>query len=168
VPGLAQPVGFGVGATRAEASRKLKRRARKEGTDKSRPAPVQAREMGGPKAGLIERPSNDSDEPASSTRSATRTCSRSGPGSKATGSTRPSCRASGQCGIELHPATSDPVEEYPLARPSPLITDRNSLVTSGCCRGQDPETPAARLSRDRQECTARSDDVVQLWKGYLA
>src|SRR5580704_15521696 len=54
----------------------------------------------------------------------------------------------GQYGIELGPATSDPVDEYPLARPSPLITDRNSLVTSGRCRGQDPETPAARLSRD--------------------
>src|ERR1700730_1481810 len=68
----------------------------------------------------------------------------------------------GQYGIELGPATSDPVDEYPLARPSPLITDRNSLVTSGRCRGQDPETPAARLSRDWQECTARSDDVIQV------
>jgi len=29
-------------------------------------------------------------------------------------------------------------------------------------RGQDPETPAARLSRDWQESTARSDDVIQV------
>jgi hypothetical protein len=68
----------------------------------------------------------------------------------------------GQCGIELRPATSDPVDEYLLARPSPLIADRNALVTSGRCRRQEPETPASRLSRDWQECTARSDDAVQV------
>src|SRR4029077_20549935 len=64
----------------------------------------------------------------------------------------------GQCGIELRPATNDPVDQYPLARPSPLIADRNSLVTSSRRRGQDPQAPAARLSRDWQQCMTRSDD----------
>ena len=69
-PGVAPAVkGRGAGTRSARQLRhrryarkrrqKLKRRAREESADKNRPAPVQAREMGGPKAGLIERPRND-------------------------------------------------------------------------------------------------------------
>ena len=47
--------------TTRKRRQKLKRRAREEGADESRLAPVQAREMGGPRAGLIVRPRNASD-----------------------------------------------------------------------------------------------------------
>jgi hypothetical protein len=48
-------------ALRGQRRQKLKCRARREDADKSRPAPVQAREMGGPRAGLMVRPRDPSD-----------------------------------------------------------------------------------------------------------
>src|SRR5260370_27994095 len=50
-------------ALRAQAPSETEESSEKGGHRPSRPAPVQAREMGGPKAGLIARPRDHSAEP---------------------------------------------------------------------------------------------------------
>src|SRR5580704_10662573 len=60
--GLAQAISYPPPTLRAPgASETESSSEKKESADKNRPAPVQAREMGGPMAGLIVRPRNASD-----------------------------------------------------------------------------------------------------------
>ena len=61
-PGLAQAISYPPPTLRApEASETELSSEKKESADKNRPAPVQARKMGGPRAGLMVRPRNASD-----------------------------------------------------------------------------------------------------------